>query len=298
MALSRPRQLQTRPRLIITEQPASSKLRFRYSSEGMSGSILGALSRPENPTFPTIKILGYTGFVRIIVSCVTKDEPYRPHPHKLVGREHCHDGVFIVCTEITDENNEYQFRNLGIQCVKRCEVDEALCIREAMEIDPFSTGFSHRKKQQCIDMSAIRLAIQVHPMYPSGSMLKFRPVVSHVIHDKKNAGELHISYPSHCSGPACGGIQVTVLSEKVIRKNIVVVFYQDDEQMWWEQEASIKRVHKQVTILFNTPPYVYPNITNKVKVHFQLRRLSDGAVSNSLPYIYHPNYEGNDATTT
>lgn len=64
--------------LRIVEQPASKALRFRYECEGRSaGSIPGASSTPENKTFPTIKIEGYQGKVVVVVSCVTKDDPYR-----------------------------------------------------------------------------------------------------------------------------------------------------------------------------------------------------------------------------
>lgn len=62
----------------IIEQPASKALRFRYECEGRSaGSIPGVSSTPENKTFPSIKIFGYTGKAVVVVSCVTKDPPYR-----------------------------------------------------------------------------------------------------------------------------------------------------------------------------------------------------------------------------
>lgn len=62
----------------ITEQPASKALRFRYECEGRSaGSIPGVLSTPENKTFPSIQVVGYKGRAVVVVSCVTKDPPYR-----------------------------------------------------------------------------------------------------------------------------------------------------------------------------------------------------------------------------
>lgn len=62
----------------ITEQPASKALRFRYECEGRSaGSIPGVYSTPENKTFPSIQIVGYKGRAVVVVSCVTKDPPYR-----------------------------------------------------------------------------------------------------------------------------------------------------------------------------------------------------------------------------
>lgn len=62
----------------IVEQPAPKALRFRYECEGRSaGSIPGASSIPENKTFPSIKVHGRTGKAVVVVSCVTKDPPYR-----------------------------------------------------------------------------------------------------------------------------------------------------------------------------------------------------------------------------
>lgn len=62
----------------ITEQPASKALRFRYECEGRSaGSIPGVNNTPENKTYPSIQIVGYRGRAVVVVSCVTKDPPYR-----------------------------------------------------------------------------------------------------------------------------------------------------------------------------------------------------------------------------
>lgn len=64
--------------VLIREQPASKALRFRYECEGRSaGSIPGVNSTPENKTYPTIQVQGYQGRAVVVVSCVTKDEPYR-----------------------------------------------------------------------------------------------------------------------------------------------------------------------------------------------------------------------------
>lgn len=67
-----------KPYVKITEQPAGKALRFRYECEGRSaGSIPGVNSTPENKTYPTIEIVGYKGRAVVVVSCVTKDQPYR-----------------------------------------------------------------------------------------------------------------------------------------------------------------------------------------------------------------------------
>lgn len=62
----------------ITEQPAPKALRFRYECEGRSaGSIPGASSTPDNKTYPSIQVVNYRGRAVVVVSCVTKDKPYR-----------------------------------------------------------------------------------------------------------------------------------------------------------------------------------------------------------------------------
>lgn len=75
----------------------------------------------------------------VIVSCVTKDAPdnkgYRPHPHNLVGKEVCKQGVCKV--EVPAGNMVVTFSNLGIQCVKKKDIEEALRVRQELRVDPF-----------------------------------------------------------------------------------------------------------------------------------------------------------------
>lgn len=76
--LQSPLQQQEPPYVVILEEPASKALRFRYECEGRSaGSIPGANSTADNKTFPTIQIKNYHGRAVVVVSCVTKDKPYK-----------------------------------------------------------------------------------------------------------------------------------------------------------------------------------------------------------------------------
>jgi c-Rel proto-oncogene protein len=71
-------QQEAMPYTAILEQPASKALRFRYECEGRSaGSIPGANSTADNKTYPTIQIMNYKGRAVVVVSCVTKDFPYK-----------------------------------------------------------------------------------------------------------------------------------------------------------------------------------------------------------------------------
>lgn len=65
----------------------------------------------------------------------------RPHPHKVVGRENCKNGLYkIVC----DVSSLVQLTNLGIQCVTRRKMEESLKIRELLKIDPFNSKLNHK----------------------------------------------------------------------------------------------------------------------------------------------------------
>lgn len=64
--------------VVILEHPAPKALRFRYECEGRSaGSIPGANSTTDNKTYPTIQVMNYVGRAVVVVSCVTKDFPYK-----------------------------------------------------------------------------------------------------------------------------------------------------------------------------------------------------------------------------
>lgn len=82
-----------------------------------------------------LQIVGYKGRAVVVVSCVTKDLPYRPHPHKLIGRDNCKRGICTI--EINNESMTASFQNLGIQCVKKKDIDDALKMREEIRVDPF-----------------------------------------------------------------------------------------------------------------------------------------------------------------
>lgn len=72
---------------------------------------------------------------------VTKDQPFRAHPHNLVGKEGCKKGVCTIVVENPDMI--CSFTSLGIQCVKRKDVEESLKLRESIKVDPFRSKFTH-----------------------------------------------------------------------------------------------------------------------------------------------------------
>ncbi|CAL1577165.1 unnamed protein product [Knipowitschia caucasica] len=124
------------PEVQIFEQPKQRGMRFRYRVEGRSaGSIPGERSSDNNRTYPSIQILNFCGRGKVRVSLVTKNEPYRPHPHDLVGKD-CKDGIYE--TEFGPDRRVIAFQNLGIQCVRRREVKDSIVQRITRGSNPFN----------------------------------------------------------------------------------------------------------------------------------------------------------------
>ncbi|XP_050704582.1 transcription factor p65-like isoform X2 [Eriocheir sinensis] len=276
----------------ILEQPQPKALRFRYICEGRSaGSIPGVSSTAENKTYPAIQVMGYKGPAVVVVSCVTVDPPYRPHPHNLVGKEGCKKGV---CTmTINNDSMQCVFSNLGIQCVKKRDVDDALKLREEIRVDPFQTGFSHRSQTQSIDLNALRLCFQVFLEGPEKGKFTFplKAVVSHPIYDKKATSDLIICKLSDCTSSVAGGKEIILLCDKVTKEDIQVRFYEEkDGLLEWEGYGDFQAsdVHKQVAISFKTPRYKSLEVENPVKVYVQLLRPSDKSMSEPRPFQYLP----------
>lgn len=63
----------------------------------------------------------------------------------------------------------------------------------------------------------------------------------------------------------------------------------------WEGRADFSQadVHRQVAIVFKTPPYEDLEITEPVTVNVFLQRLTDGVCSEPLPFTYLPRDHGN-----
>lgn len=277
-----------KPYVVITEQPQSKALRFRYECEGRSaGSIPGVSSTADHKTFPTIEVRGYTGRVVVVVSCVTKDPPYRPHPHNLVGKDGCKKGVCTV--EINKSVMSYTFCSLGIQCVKKKDIKDALRLREEIRVDPFKTGYGHGRQPASIDLNAVRLCFQAFLEGPQQGHFTnpLVPVVSDIIYDKKAMSELVICKLSHVAAPMSGGKEVILLCEKVAKEDIAVRFYEEHQgKIVWEDQGEFQHsnVHKQVAISFRTPRYRSLDVDFPVMVHIQLQRPSDGATSEPVPF--------------
>lgn len=286
-------QPQQQPHVVILEQPASRALRFRYQCEGRyPGTLVGVSSTAENKTYPTIKVMGIQKPAVVVVSCVTKDQPYRVHPHNLVGKEGCKNGI---CTQHLKPDMTCTFTSLGIQCVKRRDVEQNLLQRENIRVDPFRNGFAHKDQAASIDLNAVRLCFQVflEGSQPGKFTVPLHPVVSDIIYDRKAMSDLTITKLSHTCAPMSGGLEMILLCDKVAKDDIEVWFEEErDGQTVWKERAELlpNGVHKQVAICFRTPRYRDPIMADvPVDVHLLLRRPSDGALSEPRAFTLHPN---------
>ncbi|XP_074862023.1 transcription factor p65 isoform X2 [Carettochelys insculpta] len=274
------------PYVEIIEQPKQRGMRFRYKCEGRSaGSIPGERSTDTTKTHPTIKINNYTGPGKVRISLVTKDAPHRPHPHELVGKD-CKDGYYEA--ELSSERNIHSFQNLGIQCVKKRELDEAVAQRIRTNNNPFNVPLDNQKGDY--DLNAVRLCFQVWIQDPvgSGHLVPLPLVVSQPIYDNRapNTAELKICRVNRNSGSCLGGDEIFLLCDKVQKEDIEVRFYKDS----WEAKGSFSQadVHRQVAIVFKTPPYQDQALREPVTVQMQLRRPSDKEVSEPMEFRYLP----------
>merc|ERR1712038_2077797 len=292
-----------KPYLKILEQPKSSSLRFRYQCEGRgAGALQGANSTPELKTYPKIKIEGYKGPAVVVVSCVAHEgEKPRAHPHNLVspaaaGREGCKRGVCTMNVPYVPSQNEdmtVEFQHLGIQCVRKRDIGEALKQREQIRVDPFRQGFDHMNSPQAVDLNAVRLCFQVfleNSNQPGKYTVPLQPVCSKPIFDAKAKKTLQIMDISESSAPAEGGKKIIILCERVARDDIKVRFYDPDPMESWESwgDFNAQDVHKQYAITFKTPSYTLKEGAGSKKVLVELFNPSDESTSEPMEFTFLP----------
>ncbi|XP_072369089.1 nuclear factor NF-kappa-B p105 subunit-like [Scyliorhinus torazame] len=310
------------PYIEIIEQPKQRGFRFRYGCEGPShGGLPGVSSEKNKKTYPTVKIQNYTGPAKIVVQLVTIDEPPLLHVHSLVGRQ-CENGICVI--QMDSEDMTAGFPNLGILHVPKKDVvaiieeqlikswtsdtqngnislpdgknenEMELQHKQLQKEDRERIHREAQKQTKYMDLSVIRL---MFTPYLPGSDGKFTrrlsSVISDPIYDSKapNATSLRIVRMAKTAGSVMGGDEVFLLCDKVQKDDIQVRFYQEDESGHiWEAfgKFGAADVHRQFAIVFKTPKYFDIHIAKPVSVFVQLRRRSDGEMSQPKPFIYYP----------
>ncbi|XP_040179504.1 transcription factor RelB [Rana temporaria] len=283
-----PCQTSALPTLIIKEQPKQRGMRFRYRCEGRSaGSILGESSNDQTKTLPAIQLLNCEAIreVHISVCLVWKDPPHRIHPHALVGKD-CHDGICEFILHPNEGETEHCFSNLGIQCVRKKEIESSVQARLNLGIDPYNAGMWRHHEE--VDLNVVRLCFQAWYTSPAGQQMKIGPVLSEPVYDKKstNTSELKICRMNKEYGHCEGGEEVYILCDKVQKEDIKVVFFDNS----WEACANFSQadVHRQIAIVLKTPPYRDLHICNPATVQVCLQRITDGIRSDGVSFTYLP----------
>ncbi|XP_041032206.1 nuclear factor NF-kappa-B p100 subunit-like [Carcharodon carcharias] len=302
------------PFLHISEQPKQRGFRFRYGCEGPShGGLPGASSEKNRKTYPTIKILNYTGNAKIVVQLVTAKDPPKLHAHSLVGKQCTDDGVCIV--QVGPKDMTAQFTNLGILHVTKKNVPDVLFdrlfnemyqrnpldrknflskgIMSAQEIQQFRQESEQSAKE--MDLSVVRLQFTAYLPDSEGMYtLPLEPVVSDPIFDSKapNASNLKIVRMDKTSGCVTGGDEIYLLCDKVQKDDIQVRFYEDDDNGWEAYgDFGPTDVHRQFAIVFRTPRYWNIDIEKPITVFVQLKRRKDGETSEAKAFTYCPRVE-------
>jgi len=183
-----------------------------------------------------------------------------------------------------------EFPHLGIQCVRRRDIADALRQRQEIRVDPFRQGFGHVESPNSIDLNAVKLCFQVfleNPKTPGKYTVILDPVISKPIFDAKAKKELQIMDMSDNTAPADGGKKIIILCEKVSKEDIKVRFF---DYNGWEEYADFgpSDVHKQYAISFKVPRYQNVNILQPVKVCVELVKSSDDTRSEEEEFYFTP----------
>ncbi|KAB7494622.1 Embryonic polarity protein dorsal, partial [Armadillidium nasatum] len=220
-------------------------------------------------------VVNSKGPAMVIVSCVTVTEPYKPHPHNLVGKEGCEDGICSVL--IDNAMMECSFSNLGIHNFMYISAGRTSIILVFCIFSGFRTSEKpsiNRPKFNSTLFSSVSSRPKVRGSIPSAAD-RFRANL------RQNA----------CSSCVTGGKEIILLCDKIVKEDIKVRFFEMKEnQVEWEAFGDFQSsdVHKQVAISFKTPRYKDLEVTQTVKVSLQLFRPSDKSVSETVPFEYYP----------
>ena len=109
-----------------------------------------------------------------------------------------------VCKQyFNTEDMTCEFKNLGIQCMRKQDTKASLDERKGILVDPFNTGFDHSGGS--FDLNKVRLAFQVFLQVPgqNGKLTNISVPdipVSQTIMDRKSFGDLKIeNYSDNCA---------------------------------------------------------------------------------------------------
>ncbi|OXU28425.1 hypothetical protein TSAR_016361 [Trichomalopsis sarcophagae] len=312
-----------KPKIKIIVQPSNS--RFGYKDEKRASFIKGS-----EGNYPAIRIHNNRGPVTVIISCVTVDPPYKPHPCK-VFNGNAVDNHGVCLFYVHRPKKEIHFKKLFVETLNEEDVFESLTERERKKVDPFKskfhieqrflqTGFAHKDSPKDICLDSVRLCFQVtmhsfacgsievdpvvsDPIYNTCSTVLFR-TINHVYNSNrlgliKTEDKYIAKSNNHNSASVAGGLKICILCEKVPSNDIEVRFFHKDIK--WEALGKFvgPSIFQKVAIIIETPEFrtdtLSPeNINEPIEVNIQLKRPSNGHVSDPIPFQLLPLPEPDD----
>lgn len=121
--------------------------------------------------------------------------------------------------------------------------------------------------------------------------IALEPVISDIIYDKKTMVDPYIYELSHSYASVSSQQRIILLCNCVVKDNIQVRFFEEhNDELVWEAYAKFlpKNVYKQTAISFKIPKYRLDYINQPVECNVQLRRKTDGQVSQPKKFYYLP----------
>lgn len=155
-----------------------------------------------------------------------------------------------------------------------------------------SAKWDHIERYKDLNLRALRLCFQVIAV-KEGRVLGC--VVTTPIFDKKVIQPLKILTMSIDKGSTKGGDELIILCDKVRDNDLVVRVFEKDQRgtiLWMKEvRAPDVKIHKQTSLVLNTPMYRNPAVDTPRDCFIQLFRPSNGTTSEAKPFQYLPSKE-------
>lgn len=143
-----------------------------------------------------------------------------------------------------------------------------------------------------VDLTVLRLKFEVFIRGQTKYDIPLNPVYSEPIYNATAYPSLSICRLSRCSCSTNGGETILLFCDKVNKDDVDVKFFEEiNGVVVWEANGTIQHVHKKFGISLETPKYGGPtSMRGIIKCFIQLRRISDGEISEPRQFDYIPNF--------
>lgn len=155
-----------------------------------------------------------------------------------------------------------------------------------------SADWDHIKNYKDLNLRELRLCFQVIAVKEHRVL---GSVVTTPMFDKKIHQQLKIITMSIDKGSTKGGDELIILCDKVRSNDLVVRVFEQDQRgtiLWMKEvRAPNVKIHKQTSLVLNTPMYRNPAVETPRECFIQLFRPSNGTASEPKSFQYLPSKE-------